>query len=426
MKILMLVPRFPYPPARGDCLRSWGEVEYLARRHDLWLACVDRTPPAPAHLAHVRQRCREVAVVARSHAASLVRGGLGWLRGRSLTAGYFHDERLARIVQRWERAIGFDAVLTFSPAMSPYARLIRSARRVLDMNDVESARWQAYAPCSLPPARWLYRLEARRLARVEPAWVRDHDVTLLVNDCERGKLPAELRDRTAVVRTGVDAARYDLWPPESGENVPPHKPVIGLVGSMSYAPNVRAVEWFGAAVWPRIRAQVPEARWLIVGRQPGRRVRRWARQPHVTITGFVEDVRPYLARMRVFVCPVREQIGVQTKLIEALAAGRAAVVTPQAAAGIDYDDPPPFLIAPSARAFAEAVVRLLRDEPQARALGARARATAEAYYDAEEHLARIERWLVWPKDHRLIAIGYAPPVRGGWQAALVGLQGSNL
>jgi sugar transferase (PEP-CTERM/EpsH1 system associated) len=426
MKILMLVPRFPYPPVRGDGVRAWGEAEYLADRHELWLACIDRVPPAPAHLVHVRRRCRDVAVVVRSHAASLASGGLAWLRGRSLTEGYFYDERLARIVQLWDHAIGFDAVFTFSPAMSPYALLTQATRRVLDMNDVESARWRVYAAQGLPPARWLYALEARRLARVEPAWVAGHDVTLLVNACEQDKLPVELRDRSAVVRTGIDPARYDLWPAEKGVNRLPHRPVVGFVGSLSYGPNVRAVEWFGRTVWPAVRAAVPEARWLIVGREPARRVRRWARQPHVTITGFVDDIRPYLARMRVFVCPAREQIGVQTKLIEALASGRAAVVTPQAAAGIDYDDPPPFLVAPSPTEFAEGVVRLLRDEAQALALGARARATAEANYAAEEQQERIERWLVSPESYQLSAFRFQPGICEEWPAALAGSGGSRL
>jgi sugar transferase (PEP-CTERM/EpsH1 system associated) len=428
MKILMLVPRFPYPPARGDCLRSWSEIEYLARWHDLWLACIDRAAPWPVHVAHVRERCRDVAVVVRSHAASLARGGLSWLAGRSLTEGYFCDPRLARVVQHWDQAIGFDAVLTFSPAMSPYAALVSAARRVLDMNDVESARWRAYAGHSLPPRRWLYRLEARRLARVEPAWVRAHDATLLVNERERRKLPAELHESTAVVRTGMDIARYAGRPTDSTAGPVPRRPVVGFLGSMSYAPNVRAVDWFGRAVWPRVRAQVPEAHWLIVGRQPVRRVRRWQRQPGVTITGFVEDVRPSLARMRVFVCPLREQIGVQTKLIEALAAARPAVVTPQAAAGIDYDDPPPFLIATSAVEFAEAVVRLLRDESQARVLAARARATAEARYEAEAQWRGLERWLLGNQSHptQLRAREVADLRQARWAVAGAGQEAETL
>ena len=393
MKILVLTHRFPYPPVRGDCIRSWGEVEYLSRRHDVWLACVDRTRPAPADLARVRRCCRDVAIIVRSGAVSLFRGGLSLLVGGSLTEGYFHDARLARRVKRWDAAVGFDAVLTFSPAMAPYASLVRGARCVLDMNDVESCKWRDFAQRSQPPVSWLYGLEARRLPRAEAAWIRAHDIALLVNERERDKLPESLRARTAVVRTGVDLAHYGEVAGADGAPRVPREPVMGFVGSMFYAPNVRAVQWFGQAVWPRVRQAVPGARWLIVGNRPTRGVRAWGRAAGVTVTGFVADVRPYLRRMRVFVCPLREQIGVQTKLIEALAAGRPAVVTPEVAAGIDHDDPPPFAVSGSPAGFADAVIRLLRDDTHARALARRARRTAESTYDAAEQLREVERWL---------------------------------
>jgi sugar transferase (PEP-CTERM/EpsH1 system associated) len=392
MKILMLIHRFPYPPVRGDCLRSWGELEYLSRRHDVWLACVDRVRPRGEHLAYVCQRCRDVAVLVRSTTASLVRGALSLLGGRSLTAGYFGEDRLVHVVRGWGRKVHFDAVLTFSPAMAPYATIVPARRRVLDMNDLESDRWATFARRSLPPLRWLYALEARRLPLAEAAWMRAHDVTLLVNDRERAKLPPELITRSAVVRTGVDLSRY-LTGDDAGGAALPSEPIVGMLGSMSYPPNVGAVRWFGRHVWPLVKRSAPEARWLIVGRDPVRSVRRWARQPGVTVTGFVDDVRAYLGTMRVFACPVREQIGVQTKLIEAMAAARPAVVTPQAAGGIEYDDPPPFLVAGSPREFADAVVRLLRDDAAARTLGTRARAIACANYAAEDQWRRVENWL---------------------------------
>lgn len=393
MKILMLTHRFPYPPVRGDCIRSWGEIEYLSERHGLWLACVDRTAPWPSHLATARQRCRDVAVVVRTAAASLMRGGMSLLGGASLTEGYFWDARLARLIRRWGKSVGFDAVLTFSPAMAPYARLVDAGRRVLDMNDVESAKWAAYAQQSVPPLRWMYAWEACRLPRAEAAWIGEHDVSLLVNERERAKLPVEQRRTTAVVRTGIALDRYEQQHAAASCPTVPREPVIGFVGSMSYAPNVRAVNWFGEAIWPRVREALPEARWHIVGSRPVRSVRRWGQRPGITVTGFVEDVRPRLRMMRAFVCPVREQIGVQTKLIEAMAAARAAVVTPEVAAGIDFNDPPPFVIAGSPADFAQAVVQILRDEAHARALAIRARAVAEANYNVEDQMRSIERWL---------------------------------
>jgi sugar transferase (PEP-CTERM/EpsH1 system associated) len=389
MRVLVVTHRFPYPPNRGDRIRSWGEVAHLARRHEVWLACVDREAPTPEDLAHVRARCREVAVFVRSHQRSLARGAARLLAGASINEGYFYDPRLAAVLADWGRALRFDALLTFSPAMSVYADLVPATRRVLDMNDVESEKWGCFARRSLPPLRWLYGLEARRLPRAEAAWIRAHDVTVLVNASERQKLPTALRAQARVVRTGVDLTPYaDARPGDL-----PRAPVVGIVGSMSYAPNVRAVNWFGRQVWPRVKQVVPGARWLIVGSRPVASVRRWARDPAVCVTGSVPDILPYWRQMRVFACPAREQIGVQTKLIEALAAARAIVVSPPAAAGIDYDDPPPFLVAGSAAGFAGDVVRLLRDDAPARALAVRARAVAVQNYRAEDTLLQLEALL---------------------------------
>ncbi len=393
MKILMLVHRFPYPPTRGDCIRSWGEVQHLSRNHQIWLACTDRTKPWPAHLDHARRYCADVAVFVRSGPGALFRGGLSLLAGRTLTYGYFWDQRLAVQIQHWHNAVHFDAVLTFSPAMSPYAMLIDGARRVLDMNDVESGKWTSYARRSAPPLSWLYALEAHQLRRAEAHWINGHDISLLVNQRERHKLPPEIQPRTAVVRTGVDLGQYHRFhTPERGPHLT-HQPIVGCLGSMSYAPNIRAVNWFGHAIWPRIRQAIPTARWLIVGSRPTRSVRKWSRLPGVTVTGFVEDVRPALRSMRAFVVPTREEIGVQTKLIEAMAAARACIVTPQAAAGLDYADPPPFAIAASAEEFAVAVIRVLRDEAHARALATRARDVAHSNYAAADQMQRIEQWL---------------------------------
>ncbi len=425
MKILMLAHRFPYPPTQGDSLRAWAEVRFLSARHDLWLACLHRTQPQPDHLTAVRECCRDLAVMVRPHTVCLLRGGLSLLRGRSLTAGYFYDPRLARVIRQWDQAVGFDAVLTFSGAMAPYAGLVHAARRVLDLNDVESHKWASYARHGSPLTGWLYRLEASRLRLAEADWVASHDVSLVVNECERAKLPTTLRDRAVVVRTGID---LDFYRPADAAGQPPAppideqdprrsssrsqaaafpplpaEPVIGFVGSLGYPPNVRAVNWFGTRVWPLIRDQLPQARWLIVGRQPTRSVRRWARQAGVTVTGLVDDVRPYLHSMRVFICPAQEQIGVQTKLIQALAAARPAVVTPQAAAGMEFDDPPPFLIAGTPIRFADAVLRLLRDQAAARKLAARALSVAHANYDAQEQMERLEAWLSHPHQQPVAA-----------------------
>jgi sugar transferase (PEP-CTERM/EpsH1 system associated) len=388
MKILILTPRFPYPPVRGDCIRAWGELQHLAHRNDVWLGCIDRQEPDPTALEQVRKICQDVVVVTQSHMGGLARGGLSLLGGASLTEGYFFSETLERAVRAWSQTVEFDAVLTFSSAMAPYAAGIGAARRVLDMNDVDSFKWRTYAATAAAPLRWLYALESRRLAQAELRWAAAHDICLFVNQRERTRLTDSLQmaslqePRTAVVRTGLDLAHYAPLS-NGGRPVVSPRPIVGTVGSMSYAPNIRAVDWFGRNVWPLIHKERPDAEWWIVGRSPARAVRAWGRAPNVKVTGFVADVRPWLAKIRVITNAVHDEIGVQTKLIEAMAAGKPAVVPPAAAGGIDYQSEPPFLIAETPEEYARSVVRLLDDDGLAERLATRALSVAAANYRVE-------------------------------------------
>ncbi|MFH1746377.1 MAG: glycosyltransferase [Planctomycetota bacterium] len=392
MKILMLTPRFPYPPTRGDTVRSWVELGGLAQRHDVWLACVERSAPPAEHLEHVRRYCRNVAVLPRATFGNLCHGTLSLLAGKSFTEGYFGRPGLASILRQWARSVKFDAVLTFSSSIAPAAKEVGARRRVLDMCDVDSAKWATYARRSVPPLSWLYRLESRRVAELEQRCLHQHDICLLVNERERDKLPQRVPDAmTGVLPTTVDLVDYAT---EDGDKpAMPAEPVIGMVGSMFYPPNVRAVNWFGRNVWPRVRAALPEARWLIVGSRPSRSVRRWNRLPGVTVTGFVPDVRAYLEQMRVFVNAVDGDMGVQSKLVIALAAGRAAVVTPDSAAGIEYADKPPFLVAQRPRDFADAVIRVASDAALWEQLSTRASQVAVEKYSHQRQLELLEGWL---------------------------------
>lgn len=390
MKVLLITPRFPFPPERGDTVRSCAWLQGLAAAHDVWLACVDVVEPQPAALRAVQQMCRGVAVHVASSRRRLWRGLLALLSHDSLTAGYFNDAGLCDTLRTWSDDIGFDAVLTYSSAMAPAANWVRAPQRVVDLCDVDSAKWQAYAAQRRTPLRWVYGLESRRVRALEATAVAGHQRCIVVNAREQAKLHRLLPHAQAdVVPTVVDLAEYADFatPTVSAE------PIIGFAGALFYPPNVRAVQWFGRYVWPRVRAQCPTAQWWLIGQGPTRSVRQWARMPGVTVTGRVADVRPYLKRLRVVVNPVTAELGVQSKLVVALAAGRPAVVTPQAAAGLVYADPPPFVVAAGPEAFAAAVVRVLRDDTHAAALAQRARQTAEEQYGAATVAHYLAGWL---------------------------------
>jgi sugar transferase (PEP-CTERM/EpsH1 system associated) len=394
MKLLMLTPRFPYPPRRGDTLRSWGEIVFLSQHHDIWLACIDQKTPRPAHLQHVRHFCRDVTVVPRGRLVALSRGVRSWLNGASLTQGYFSDSALRDIVAGWSRSIRFDAVLTYSSAMGDYAACVGGGRKVLDLVDVDSCKWQRYAERRSFPRNLLYESEAHRLAAYEEHLIDAHDVSLLVNEREKAKL-AERADlsRIGVLRTCIDIDRYRASAARSAAGRVTQQPIIGTIASMFYPPNVEGVLWFSRHVWPVIRRAVPNARWLIVGNKPVRKIRRLHNPPHVVVTGFVEDIRPTLHSMRVYVCPIHSDLGVQSKLVVAMAAGKACVVTPQAAEGVDFTNDPPFIVAREAHTFAESVLAVLRDDALACKLGVRAHEVAKRHYQIRDQLALLDQFL---------------------------------
>jgi polysaccharide biosynthesis protein PslH len=393
MKILVLTPRFPFPPHRGDTLRVWKQIEHLGRRHDVWLAALAARPPNPNHRDHVATICRALAVIPHPPRRAWRRGLAGFARGQSLLASFFQSPALAHQVAAWHQAFKFDSVLTFTVVMQPHTPRDPHVRRVLDMCDVDSEKLRAYARRSRGPLAWAYRTEARRFEHHEQAAAEASDVTLLVNERERQKL-IRRHDlpNTAVLPTCVVR-------PTPGAAALPAQPVVGLIGALCYPPNVRGIIWFARHVWPLVRSACPTAEWWLVGRDPTRAVQQLDRAPGVRVIGAVPEMLPYLRRMRVVVNPVRGDLGVQSKTLMALAAGKASVVTPEVAGGIPYGDgDAPFLVESIPDRFARATVKLLQDDARARALGRRGQAVITERFDPATHFERLERWLAGTPD----------------------------
>ena len=154
-----------------------------------------------------------------------------------------------------------------------------------------------------------------------------------------------------------------------------------FTGSMSYRPNVDAALWFADEVLGRVRAQVPEARFFVVGNRPHPRLSALHERDEVQVTGWVPDVAPFLSAATVYVVPMRMGSGTRLKLLQALAAGKAVVSTPTGAQGLDVRDGRELRLAANAEDFAQAVVALLQDPAQREALGRAGREFVRTHYD---------------------------------------------
>lgn len=394
MNILFLAHRMPYPPDKGDKLRSFHELQRLAERHAVYLACFVDDPEDFRHADVTARLCVQQALIPWDRRVAAIRGLFGMLTGGTLTEGAFSSRRMSDQLRRWQSTVDFDAVVAFSSCMAPYASSVRASRRILDMCDLDSRKWTAYATQSWNPRHWLYRMEGKRLARRELDWVRSFDATLLISDHEAADLPQPERARVTIVGNGVAipprASAHESERPVS-PGMTKARPAVGFVGMMNYRPNIDAVTWFVREVWPAVHARRPDAEFRIIGRHPSTEVERLAGVPGVSVVGGVDLIEPELAGLTCSVAPLRIARGVQNKVLEAMAHAIPVVATPQAAQGIRAKPGRHLLLSAGADGFARAVIDLLNNEAKRHEIGTAGRDHVASAFRWDSVLERFER-----------------------------------
>ncbi len=387
--ILFLANRLPFPPNKRDKIRTFREIDQLALSHNVYCACFVDAPDDPTHVRGFRRWCKDIIAIPWKRRTAALRAMHGRLVGRTLTESAYRDKAMSEAISRWTDRIPFDAVVSFSTIMASYALAVPARRHVLDMCDVDSAKWLDYAETARFPLSTVYRREGRRLRVFEQSYIERFDATTFITSRERRLLdPDETHDRLHVIPNGVTLSDRQSRPAADCG------PIVGFLGSMDYRPNTEAVCWFVRRVWPAVRADAPNARMLIVGRNPTRRVRSLARTPGVSVTGTVKDTGRYLARCRVIVAPLRVARGMQNKVLEAMAARRPVVATSAVAAGLNVQPGHHIQVADDAMHFATEVIALLNRDDLCRDTGDAGYRCAAVHYCWPEAMQRFEQLIL--------------------------------
>ncbi|MCS7260592.1 MAG: glycosyltransferase [Anaerolineae bacterium] len=394
MHILLLTPQLPYPPHQGTSLRNYNLIAQLAKRHQVEvLSFLDegQSLTAAAPLLTICSRVEAVPVPKRTpirRIGQLVGSRLPDMAWRLWSPHYY-----ARLVRRLAE-VRFDVVQIEAIELAPYLPAIEAARpRPLIVFDEHNCEWRlqqrAFFTDVCTPWRWpaaLYSLiQWRRLRRYEGEICRRVDQVVAVSEMDRqGILSVAPEVSITVVPNGVDLEEY--------EGYRGTKECFDLVftGKMDFRPNVDAMLWFCDQVLPLIRRQCPWVRLAIVGQRPHPRLERLRRVDGVTLTGWVPDVRPYLAGATVYVAPLRVGGGTRLKLAQAMAMGCAIVATSLAAEGFPVESGKHLILADTPHQFAAAVVQLLADPGLRNRLGAEARALVRSRYGWEQLVLQLE------------------------------------
>ena len=375
-RLLFVAHRVPHPPDKGDRIRTYHLLRWLAGRASVHLACLADEPVAPETATVLGRCCERVAIVPIGAWSRRIRAAGSLARGRTATEGAFRVPSLTTVLRRWAREVRFDVVLASASSLAPYLRLeeLRGVPAVVDVMDVDSQKWLDYAERSRGGRAWLFRTEGRRLRRLErdlAGWSR---AVTLVSEAE-----AELYRRICpggpvhAISNGVDLD-YFLPPTRDDERG------CVFVGALDYRPNVEGVEWFCREAWPEIHRRRPEASLTLVGRRPGPEIRALANRPGVVLAGQVPDVRPHLAAAAVAVVPLRIARGLQNKALEALAMAKAVVASPPTLEGLGIEPDVHVLAASSPADWVDSVVRLLDDPGLRLRLGSAGRDYVEEHH----------------------------------------------
>jgi sugar transferase (PEP-CTERM/EpsH1 system associated) len=396
--LLFLAHRIPFPPNKGDKIRSFHLLRHLAETHRIWLGTFVDDPADHAGVEPLKAWCEQVFVRPLSPRRAKLRSLKGLLTGQPLTVPYYQDAAMQSWVDRVIDEHDIQRVLVFSGAMAQYVmgERHRRLRRVVDFVDVDSAKWSQYAEQHRWPMSWLYRREGTRLLCFERRVAAACDASVFVSPAEaelfRGLAPRQAA-RVLSAANGVDLDYYDPHgdypqPYDAGE-----APLV-FTGAMDYWPNIDAVRWFASEVFPKVLEAVPSARFHIVGGGAGATVTELAQAPGVSVEGRVPDVRPWIRHAAAVVAPLRVARGVQNKVLEGLAMARPTVVTPAALEGIAAVPGESVLLAEDADSLARAVVQVLSAERDAEDLGRAGRQLMESCYRWADNMETVAQALI--------------------------------
>lgn len=391
-EILFLVHRAPWPPDRGDRIRSWHMFEALARLAPVHVAALaDNAEAAETAREKMTPLCKSLMIQVRkvSRPAALMQAVL---RGEPVSNHLFRNAQLARHVDGLAGQGGITHIIAFSGQMAQYIPTGFDGPVLMDFVDVDSAKFATYAEQDKhQPLNWVHAREARTLGAYEAEVARRVDASLFVSEAEAALFRSRSglgADKVRAVENGIDTDRFD--PAVTHEPVGVGGgPLAVFTGQMDYRPNIDAVRWFATDILPLIHERHPQARFAIVGRAPTDEVRALEKLPGVTVTGEVPDVRPWLVAADAVVAPLLLARGVQNKLLEAMAMGRPVVASAAAAEGIDAAPGEHLLVADDMAEMAAAVCTLFEDRGAAAKMGHAARARMIARYGWEARLAPL-------------------------------------
>lgn len=385
MRLLFLTSRLPFPPDRGDRLRTFHLLRVLSQEHVITLVSFVGSEEEARLGQKLGEFCEEIHVIVRSKMQSQITTIVNMWRRQPLQALYYRSAKMQGLVDRLLASNAYDLVYVHLFRMAPYVNGKQDLYRIVDLTDMISVEIAASLPYRAPLSRLTYRLEMARIARYERRVAGWAEETWLISERDRSLLAAsQPAANLQVVPNGVDLEH--LYP--LGEGLT--KKRLLFVGHLDVFHNIDAVSFLLNEIFPRVRERIPECTLDIVGPGTGVQLPDIGRSPTVRLRGFLPDLNQVLNEAAIFIAPLRFSAGVQNKVLEAMAVGLPVVSTSNVNDGLGARPGQDILLGDSADELSEAIVKLLEDERLRRHVGQAGRHFVEQHFSWQVALRRLE------------------------------------
>lgn len=334
--ILFLLHRIPYPPNKGDKIRSYHFLRGLAEEYNIYLATFVDEPNDWQYVTKVEKYTHQSLFIKLNPFFAKIKSLSGLIVNKPLSLPYYQTHQLQNWVDMTIKEKKIDKVFIFSSVMVQYVQKYNDLEVIIDFVDVDSDKWLQYSQKAKWPMSWVYKREAKKLLEFDENVAKCAKTSIFVSQEEANlfeRLVEVDSKQINFVNNGVDTHYFN---PEIKYETPYNiaEKIIVFTGAMDYWANVDAVCWFVRDVFPIIKQQCKNVQFYIVGSSPTKEVLNLANTQGVLVTGRVEDIRPFLFYAQLVVAPLKIARGIQNKVLEAMAMGKKIVATPQAIEGI--------------------------------------------------------------------------------------------
>ena len=361
-ELLFLCHRIPYPPNKGDKIRSYQIFNFLTRHYNVHLGTFVDDNDDWKYTEKLEQKCSSSLFLPLHPSLGRLRSLMGFFTGEALSIPYYRQKKMQDWVHNLWKSRKIGNIVVFSSAMAQYIAEdeFAEANRIVDFVDVDSDKWRQYAASKKALSAWLYRREAFKLEKFDISIANQVDASVFVSPQEVAlfkSLPSAPGPKIHCMSNGV-ASEYFNRDDKRENPFPADVLPIVFTGAMDYWANIDAVSWFANEILPTIIDSLSDARFYIVGSRPAASVQQLA-SSFVTVTGNVPDIRPYMQHAQAIVAPVRIARGIQNKVLEAMSMEQPVVVTSKGLEGIVAEPEQEILVADSANDFAQATLAVL-------------------------------------------------------------------